>query len=336
MLFVFYHHTTLAFPGSPDFFTKFNPFAELFVGISGFVVAYVFLHRQDHRRLLRRAVQILAAYYVVAVPISIGAASVGEVQTSALAAVWRAVGLQEDRTNIGILRFYGLMFLTLPWLLKLYRARPRTVLAGSTALFLVGTHLYHAGFVDDSGFFVRQVAMVLMQWQFFFVVGLVLGDLHRQGRLVGPALWPSAAAMMLLGLLLEGATGSLTLGDKFPYTFEKYLNLLWSLPLLLVVLYGVFRVFCDTVLMPTVLVVGQNSLLAFMVSEVIAQSVKLIVVTQDLFVPVALQEAIGVAAGLMVIVILHAYTQARALWRSGFDGGATPPVPNPPRESRGR
>src|SRR5689334_16311028 len=38
MLFVFYHHTMAVFPGNVDLFAKFNPFAELFIGISGFMV----------------------------------------------------------------------------------------------------------------------------------------------------------------------------------------------------------------------------------------------------------------------------------------------------------
>lgn len=338
MLFVFYHHTTLSFPGSWDLFAKFNPFAELFVGISGFVVAYVFLHREDHGRLLRRAMQILAAYYVVAVPVSVGAASVGDVQSSPLLAVWRAVALQEDRTGIGILRFYGLVFLTLPWLLKLYRRRPWTVLAGSAMMFLATTHLYHAGFVEDEGFFVRQVVMVLLQWQFFFVVGMGLGDLHRQRQLIAPALWPSIAAMMFLGLLLEYATDSLTLGDKFPYPFEKYLNLMWSLPLVLVVLYGVFRLVRHTRLTPWVLVVGMNSLLAFIISELISQCVKLVVVAFELQVPLEVRQVIGVLAGVVVIATLHAYTGFREALRRSLDSAPppVPPVPTSPSASRRR
>lgn len=311
MLFVFYHHTTQALPGAVDLFARFNPFAELFVGISGFVVAYVYLRRSDLSRLLRRALQILAAYYVVAIPVSVGGAMVGADQGSALWALLRVVGLQEDRTNIGILRFYGLMFLTLPWVLKLYRRHPSALVCGSAALFVFTTHVYSAWLHDEEGFFLRYVVLMLLQWQFFFVVGLVLGDLHRQGRLLVPALYTGTAALVLLGLVLDWATGSLSVGAKIPYNFEKYLNLLWTLPTLLVALYGVWRVARHARALKAILVVGENSLMAFVISEAMAQGVKLVVVTLGINLSPGVRQAIGISAGVAIVAVLHLYVRMR-------------------------
>src|SRR5690349_2143085 len=77
MLFVFYHHTANVFPNSVDLFPKFNPFAELFIAISGFMVGLVYLHRDGYRPLVVRGLKILAAYFVVSVPVAMGIAGLG-------------------------------------------------------------------------------------------------------------------------------------------------------------------------------------------------------------------------------------------------------------------
>ena len=59
MLFVFYHHIISVFPDWVDFFKAFNPFAEIFVLISGFMVGMVYLHREGGAAaLLARAQKI--------------------------------------------------------------------------------------------------------------------------------------------------------------------------------------------------------------------------------------------------------------------------------------
>src|SRR5436853_3812859 len=57
MLFVFYHHTTTVFPDGVDLFPKFNPFAELFISISGFMVGMVYLHKESYRPLAVRGLK---------------------------------------------------------------------------------------------------------------------------------------------------------------------------------------------------------------------------------------------------------------------------------------
>src|SRR6266581_1874837 len=79
VLLVFYHHTVTVFPDSADVFRRFNPFAEIFVLISGFMVGMVYLHRHGYAAaILDRAKRILAAYFVIALPVAVGAALIGK------------------------------------------------------------------------------------------------------------------------------------------------------------------------------------------------------------------------------------------------------------------
>lgn len=137
MIFVFYHHMPVAFPRPHDFFFLFNPFAELFVGLSGFVAGMVYLHKVGNSHLFDRAIRILAAYYVVVIPVSIGASFVGKQESSTFQAIVDAITFHFDITTVGILRFYAFMFLMLPLVFWLYRKSSFLLLLVLSAMFFL-------------------------------------------------------------------------------------------------------------------------------------------------------------------------------------------------------
>ena len=144
MLFVFYHHTMTVFPDFADVFRRFNPFAEIFVLISGFMVGMVYLHRQGYAAaVLDRARRIFAAYFVIALPVAIGAALIGKRHDSVPGAMLGILTFRTDPTAISILKFYGIMFALLPVILPLYKKNERLALLVSAAIFLATTCVVH-------------------------------------------------------------------------------------------------------------------------------------------------------------------------------------------------
>jgi len=310
MLFVFYHHTANVFPDSVDLFTKFNPFAELFIVISGFMVGYVYLHKERYGELVVRGLKVLAAYFVISVPVAIGMAVLGKKREPVGQAIFDVLTFQSEPTAITILKFYGLMFLLLPLILPLFKRHRLPVLAVSASIFVICTWLAHTR--DPA---LENPAAVLLlfslQAQLFLILGTWLGDLHRRNRLIGPRFYATMAAVFVFGLVLDGCLGFPSNGEKYPYRFDKLVNLLWTLPLLLALLWALFAATRQWAAVALVLNVGQHSLIAFLGSEVVRQSVKLALLLGGVHPEVYGQTVMGLFDVVLVTVVPWPY---RAHW----------------------
>ena len=312
MLFVFYHHTITIFPGFEDIFRRFNPFAEIFVLISGFMVGMIYLHRPGYAAaVLDRARRIFAAYFVIALPVAVGAAMIGKKQEPVLGAILSVLTFRSDPTAIGILKFYGFMFALLPIILPLYAKNKWAALVVSAGIFVATTFVVHV-IPPVGGDPLWSLLLVLPQWQFFFMTGIFLGDLHRAGRLIGPRFYIGVAVIFLIGLAIDLYCGFPSDAEKWPYTFEKFSNLLWTLPLVLAVLFAIHAIVKNSDYTSVILNVGRNSLVAFLLSEIVRQSIKFFVVVFGMHPPLLAQHLIGISSVALVTFLLWQY---QAQWR---------------------
>jgi len=312
MLFVFYHHTITIFPGFEDVFRRFNPFAEIFVLISGFMVGMVYLHRPGYAvAVFDRARRIFAAYFVIAIPVAIGAALIGKKQEPVLGAILSVLTFRSDPTAIGILKFYGIMFALLPIILPLYQRNKPAALVVSAGIFLAATYVVHV-IPPVGGDPLLTLLLVLPQWQFFLMIGILLGDLHRAKRLIVSHVCACAAVVFLIGFIIDLYCGFPSSAEKWPYTFEKFVNLLWTLPLVLAILFAVYANVKESHYTSVVLNVGKNSLVAFMLSEIVRQTVKLFIVIFDLHLPILVSHLIGLFSVVLVTYLLWQY---QSQWR---------------------
>jgi hypothetical protein len=312
MLFVFYHHTVTVFPDSADVFIRFNPFAEIFVLISGFMVGMIYLHRHGYAAaVLDRAKRILAAYFVIALPVAVGAALIGKRHDPVLGAIIGILTFRSDPTAISILKFYGIMFALLPIILPLYKKNEWAALVVSAGIFLATTWFVHV-IPPISNDPLLSLLLALPQWQFFFMIGIRLGDLHLAKRLIGPRLYIGTALVFLIGFAIDLYCGSPSSAEKWPYTFDKFANLLWTLPLVLAVLYAIYACVKDSRYTGVIVNVGKNSLVAFLLSEIVRQSVKFFVVVFSLHPPVLTQHLLGLFNVVLVTLLLWQY---QSHWR---------------------
>jgi len=307
MLFVFYHHTITVFPDFTDVFRRFNPFAEIFVLISGFMVGMVYLHRNGYAAaILDRARGIIAAYFAIALPVAVGAALIGKRHDSVLGAMLGVLTFRTDPTAISILKFYGIMFALLPIILPLYKQHERATLLVSAGLFLATTGVVHI-MPPVSNDPLLSLLLALPQWQFFLVIGIRLGDLHRAKRLIGPRLYIGTTLAFLIGFAIDLYCGFPASADKWPYTFDKFANLLWTLPLVLAILFAVHALIKDWRWTGVILNVGRNSLAAFLLSEIVRQSVKFFVVIFNLHPHMLAQYAISLFGVALVTFLVWQY-----------------------------
>jgi hypothetical protein len=321
MLFVFYHHMITVFPAFEDVFSRFNPFAEIFVLISGFMVGMVYLHRPDcAAAVLDRARRIFAAYFVIAIPVAIGAALIGKEREPVLEAILSVLTFRSDPTAIGILKFYGFMFALLPIILPLYKRNRWAALVVSAVVFLAMTYVVHV-IPPVNNDPLLALLLVLPQWQFFLMIGIFLGDLHRAKRLIVSRFCISAAVVFVIGFIIDLNCGFPSSAEKWPYTFEKFANLLWTLPLVLAILFGVYAIVKDSHYTNIVLNVGKNSLIAFVLSEIVRQTVKLFVVVFDLHAPTLVPHLIGLFSVALVTFLLWQY---QSQWRHRLFGSDSP------------
>jgi OpgC protein len=317
MLFVFYHHTILVFPDFADVFRSFNPFAEIFVLISGFMVGMVYLHRHGYATaVLERAIRIFAAYFVIALPVAVGAALIGRRHDPVLGAIMGVLTFRSDLTAIGILKFYGVMFALLPIILPLYKKNEWATLVVSASMFLATTYVVHV-IPPVGGDPLLSLLLALPQWQFLFMIGIRLGDLHRAKRLIGSRFYIGTAFVFLIGFGIDLYCGFPSGADRWPYRFDKLANLLWTLPLVLAVLYAIHVRVKDSPYTDIIVNVGKNSLVAFLLSEILRQSVKLFVVVFSLHPHVLTQHLLGLFNVVLVTFLLWEY---QAHWRNRLPG----------------
>jgi hypothetical protein len=310
MLFVFYHHTTTVFPNGVDLFPKFNPFAELFISISGFMVGMVYVHKERYRPLFLRGLKVLAAYFVVSVPVAMGMAVLGKRQEPMGRAIFDVLTFQSEPTAITILKFYGVMFLLLPLILPAFKRHKLLILVASAAVFLLSTWTADTmtyDFENPAPTFL----VFLLQGQLFLIFGVWLGDLHRSKRLIGYPFYVLMVLIFLAGLSLDFYLGFPSNGDKYPYKLDKLINLLWTLPLLLLILWPIFVWMKEWPSTAFVLNVGRNSLIAFLASEVVRQFVKLALLMAGIHPQIYGQTVTGLFVVVFVTVLLWVY---RLLW----------------------
>jgi OpgC protein len=202
------------------------------------------------------------------------------------------------------------MFLLLPLILPVFKRHRLAVLALSALVFVVCTRIANVpGSTPDNP------AMTLLlfsaQAQLFLVLGIWLGELHRAKRLIGSSFYVLMGAVFLFGLSLDAYLGFPSNGEKYPYRFDKLVNLLWTLPLLLVLLSATFAYIREWSGVPVILNVGRNSLMAFLASEVGRQFVKLAYMTSGVHPGLLGQTAIGIFDVVFVTAMLWLYQSDR-------------------------
>lgn len=310
MMFVFYHHTVTVFPDCVDLFSKFNPFAELFIAISGFMVGLVYLQKDSYRPLALRGLKVLAGYFVISVPVAMGMAVLGKEREPVGEAVFKVLTFQFEPTAITILKFYGIMFLLLPVILPAFKKHKVLLLVLSAIIFVISTWAS-----DAMGLTYRNPAptfvVFVLQGQLFLIYGAWLGDLHRSKRLIGYPFYYLMALICLVGFTLDAYLGFPSNGNKYPYKFDKLLNLLWTLPVLLLILGAAFVWMKEWPVTALVLNVGRNSLIAFLASEVIRQSVKLVLFMSGLHPQLLAQTLTGLSGVVLVTLLMWSYSLHR-------------------------
>jgi hypothetical protein len=267
MLFVFIHHFYLSFPNTNDYVKYFNPFAELFVGLAGFMVGFIYLHRQKDKSLIKRGIKIIIAYYVSAIPINLIASFSGNETMSIFQSLLNVLLFREYVSWVGILKFYGVIFIILPLILTGYRKSPILAMLSSIFLFIVSTlaqELYQ--FTD---IFVTKTLITTMQWQLFFVIGLRLGDLYKTRRIKINSMYLTSVILVIIGLILQFTVANDFSKDKYPYNLSKLFNTMYLAPLYLLTFKYFYKWIVDKKFDNLVRVVGRNSLIAFVLSEFI-------------------------------------------------------------------
>jgi hypothetical protein len=300
MLFVFYHHVAMTFPNCRDLFKAFNPFAELFVGLAGFMVGLIYLYKPDDSFAIKRGWKILTTYFIVAIPVSMVDAIIYRTTDSPVIAGLKTLFFIHSSANIGILRFYGIIFLALPLIIALYRHNRRLLLYGSAILFLATTYIHQRFLFHIKSDFLQQAILVTLQWQFIFVLGLFLGNLFKLKLLLNRKLYRGILFLALLGFILDALLGFSSGGVKFPYTCEKYINLLWTAPIILTLGYYLYRYLKNGAIDNYIRVVGRNSLIAFAISEIVRETIIVPFLVLDANLRLWEQELMGILSAFLI------------------------------------
>jgi hypothetical protein len=316
MLFVFVHHFYLTFPGTKDYLVYLNPFAELFVGLAGFMVGMVYLHRNKNLYLVKRGFKILFTYYVVALPIGMVMSQIGDYRQPIVETIVRTITFQEATTMITILIFYGIIFILLPVILHLYRLNNKLVLFSSILLFVLSTIIYNILNIDKHNFFITYTVMILLQWQMFFIIGLLIGDQYKKGAFQFNKFKPFLIIFGILALTVQ-LVWFRSIPIKAPYSIEKFLGLVYLAPLYLYVFTMFYKKIKNGRLDQFIRVVGRNSLVAFVLSEILRYGIYAVFVVfglfrmNDLFVFV-----FSILLSIILILILKLYEDKKSQIKS--------------------
>ncbi|MFS0822752.1 OpgC domain-containing protein [Bacillus sp. 1P02SD] len=271
MLFVFLRHFYLTIPGNYDYMQYLSPFAELFVGLAGFMVGMIYLYRNNDYYLLKRGLKILLVFYIVAIPFTIGKSIFLDQSNQPVSEIiLKVILMMEDPTAINILRFYGLIFLMLPIILWFYRKVQKTTIISSIFIFFLSSILYYSQSSKESSFFISQTLMMLVQWQLFFVIGIKLGDLYKTNEFkkLLPSMTRIYFVLAPLALIIHLTWFSESI-VKFPYTYGKLLNTFYLAPIYVFILCFIYQKAKGSYIDKFIRVVGRNSLFAFILSEII-------------------------------------------------------------------
>lgn len=265
MLFVFLHHFMAAFPNAEDLAYYFNASAELFVGLSGFMVGFIYLRRNNDYKLFRKGLKILAVYYFASIIMSILYKYSMKTEITLSQTLINTILMMEDHTWISILRIYGVVFILSPLILLLFRKSSIIALLGSLSIFSI-TMIIHS-VLNFKNIFIVQTVLVVLEWQIFFIIGLLLGDLYRDKRLKRNYLIYISSLIAIIGLVLHIFwLGNVSL-EKYPYTTGKIVNILYVAPTWAFIIYFIYNKVKYSFADRFIRVLGRNSLAAFVIAD---------------------------------------------------------------------
>jgi hypothetical protein len=228
----------------------------------------VYLHRDSYRPLVARGLKIMAAYFVVSVPVAMGMAVLGREREPIGQVVFNVLTFQFEPTAITILKFYGIMFLLLPLILPVFKRHKLPVLVVS-ALF----RGFHLGCGDEG----RRVRESGPDAAAFLAPGAALPHARSLARRP-PQIEAFDRLPVLCGHGRDLSVRSARLLSRvsqrrrqISLQFDKLINLLWTLPVLLAMLWAAFAWMKNWPATGLVLNVGRNSLIAFLASEVVVR-----------------------------------------------------------------
>lgn len=275
MLFLFLHHFYLALPFNIDYVIYFNPFAEIFVGIAGFMVGLVYLHREKYGNLVFRGLKILIVYYIIAITVEIVYSGY----------IYRNLGsenlfskiinillmLEVESNAVSILVFYAIMFILLPIFLSVYKFKRELIIIPSIILFLIllSPEIKNSILSLSSGRYMGFLLM-LLQWQMFFFIGLVLGEMYKNKTLNLLKYKYQIISLAVIALVIQIVWVHPPYLNKVPYTIEKLLNLCYTAPLFLAIFAIPYNKHIKASKFDKIIrVLGRNSLFAFAASDII-------------------------------------------------------------------
>lgn len=265
MLFIFWHHIMAAFPNAKDLAYYFNAAAELFVGLSGFMVGFIYLRRNKDYKLFRKGIKIFAVYYFVSIIMSILYKYSMQTEITLSQTLINTILMMEDHTWISILRIYGIIFILSPLILFLARKSSIITFLGSLATFIF-TMIIHS-LLNFENFFIVQTVLVVLEWQIFFIIGLLLGDLYRDKKLKKNYLIKISLLLAFVGLVLHIFWLGNTSLEKYPYTIGKVVNILYVAPIWAFTIHIIYNKAKSTFPDRYIRVLGRNSLVAFVIAD---------------------------------------------------------------------
>ncbi|WP_175616041.1 OpgC domain-containing protein [Piscibacillus halophilus] len=261
MLFVFLHHFYLTFPLLIDYVAYINPFAELFVLLSGFMVGWIYFYRHEDKKLVKKGVEIIGAYLIVAIPIQIFA-SLFINKGNLLLDTLNVVLLNTSNTFIEILKFYGLMFLLLPLVFKVYRFNKKLTIVLSVTVFTAALNIHGLNFIPVWG----EPLKLMMIYQLYFIIGLLVGDLYKQDKANMQKVIKMAIILGYFAFAFH-IIGFFNVEKGENYSVVKFFNTVYLVPIYLYLFYKIHEKIKDGKIESTILIIGRNSLAAFVISE---------------------------------------------------------------------
>lgn len=154
--------------------------AEGFLFLAGLMIGwrivplYMTMRKSAASKMIRRALEILFVHYLLVISIEFSLRSINgnkfKTMTEVLTYISNVVLWQEQPYILDILPIFVTMFAVTPVLLELYNKRLEVViLVGSSLVFVIGIIWPYVISVKHT------VAFPAIQWQIYFVIGIVLG-----------------------------------------------------------------------------------------------------------------------------------------------------------------
>lgn len=311
MLFVFYHHLSLALTGNIDLFYKFNVFAEIFVVLAGFVVGAYLIENKSPIKLFRRGLLIIFTYLTISLLATLIAGTSGLLKESIQDAVINVILLNRDVTTIGILRFYGLIFMLSPLIYFGWRKSKTGLILTSVLLFLGSIAIDKILIIDNYNFFYRKTLLNLLEWQLFFIFGILSGHWYSRNaaftlNLIKTHRYQLIIISTILFLLQFHFSPSAPI-EKFPYSLERFFYLLSTLPATIALLIGAHKFIKNLGALNYVNYVGKNSLSAFVLSDFLYVPVKLLYTKEQLTPGVFMGNMIAIIFALLTPILLYIF-----------------------------